>query len=83
MLLNANAYLFSFPDRSPMYYINPRPAGGGGCLNTPLAVFRGQGKKRRREAPPFFVYLISHQFRTFSENFVPGSSQVRSPGQAK
>ena len=62
---------------------NPRPARGGGvCLNTPCG-FSKIAKKWRREVPAIFAYLISHQFRTFSEHFVPGSSQVRSPGQVK
>ena len=44
--------------------VNPRPDGGG--LKPPFLFF--------------FAYLISHPFRTFPENFVPRSSQVRSSG---
>ena len=41
---------------------------GEGCLDPPPAVF---------------VYLISNHFGTLSENFVPRSPQVRSPGQVQ
>ena len=60
---------------------NLRP-GGGVILITPTG-FSRIAKKRRRAAPPFFAYLLIHQFRTLPENFSPRSSQVRSPGQVK
>ena len=63
------------------YNINPRPDGGGG-VESPLWFFE-DSEKRRHAAPPFFAYLTSHSFRTFSENVVPKSTQVMSPGQVK
>ena len=43
--------------------------------------FGGNSGKLRRAAPPFFAYLLIHQFRIFPRNFSPRSSQVRSRGQ--
>ena len=56
---------------------NPRP-----CWGVTPCGFSKIAKKRRRSAT-VFAYLINHHFRTFSENIVPKSSQVRSPFQIK
>ena len=58
-------------------WINPRPDGG--VVGSPPSGFSRIAKKRRLAAPPFFAYLISHPFCTFSENFVPRSGQVKWP----
>ena len=63
------------------HYLNPRPDGGGG-VESPLRFFE-DSEKRRRAAPLFFAYLISNPFQTFPKNYVPRSSQVRSPAQVK
>ena len=68
---------FTYDDLS----FNPRPDGVV-VVRTPLRFFE-DSEKRRRTAPPFFGYLISHPFHTFPENVVHWSSQVRSPGQVK
>ena len=50
-------FLYSWPEvRSISWpvHVNLRPAGGGGCLNTPPCGFSRIARKRRRAAPPGF-----------------------------
>ena len=55
----------------------------GELLRPPaLRLFEDSEKTAARGAA-VFAYLISYPFHTFPENFAPGSSQVRSPGQVK
>ena len=79
---------WKYPDKTHVNP-NPRPAGGGG-LNTPLRFFEDSEKMAARSAAVFLIpyqTLILHFFQKFgyltSENFVPRSSRVRSPGQIK
>ena len=67
-------------------YFNPRPAGGGGCLNAPphLRFFEDSENTAVRSAAGFSPTLPHpHLFRNFCDNFDPRPCEVRSPGQVK
>ena len=58
---------------------NLRPAGGW----PPCGFSKTAKKKMAALRAAVFACLISHHFRTFSENIVPRPSQVRLPGKVK
>ena len=77
-LNNRGNLLDECPSTRPVrQFLNPRPGGG---VNTPCGISRIA--KKRRSAAVFYIpyqQSISH----FFENFVPRSSQARSPAQVK
>ena len=85
LALSAQNVFFAMPGEMKQHEMaeidikgHPKWRGGG---ENPPPVFRGCDKMVVRSPTDFFTYLISHPFHIFPENFVPRSSQVRSPSQ--